>query len=215
MRKILHLGLERYPYFPNDEIIHQPILFTKPLAIAKKTLQSLKKCTAVILTSKEAVKHFLIPYGNCLNKEIKIISIGDKTTQQIIKAGYLVHYQAKDPTQEGIIDLLIKENLQIHFFLLIKSNLSRNKLDLFFTKNNLRFFPLISYETELNKKFEKIELSLIDAIFFTSPSCVKFFFEFYAEVPEHIQFIIMGPITMEALKKVNKKYLMNVEVILG
>ena len=80
--------------------------------ISEKEMLDIKKeaFDFIILTSPSIVRAFfyLVNEENLELNDAKIISIGPKTTREIIKFDYLNYFQAKKVTAEGLVNIIIK-----------------------------------------------------------------------------------------------------------
>ncbi len=215
MRKILHLGLTQTNYFPEDEVIHLPIIELKQNIFSSEVIDTFKMFDYVIVTSKSTVRFFVKPHQINLKRSVEYISIGEKTSDALKKMGVYPSYQATDSSQEGLVDLLDKLQIQNKKILLPRSNLGRNKVDQFLNEKKIPFLVIHPYETQLSKNFQKISLDHFHAIFFSSSSCIHFFFKVYLMIPSDITIIVMGKPTMNTLNGYNKQYLNKVELVLN
>ena len=215
MRRILHLGLTQGNYFPKDLVTHSPILELKPNYISAEIIDSLKEYDFVIVTSKATVNFFLKQHVINFKRSVQYISIGSETTKALQRQGLLTAYTSTNPSQEGLVDLLKTVDLNGKKFLLPRSNLARTYIDQFFKENQVCYRVIEVYETQLKKDFQKKSLEDFDALFFSSSSCVDFFFKFYCIIPNSLTIIAMGKPTLETLIKYNKEYLNRVELVLN
>ncbi len=215
MRRILNLGLNQTGYFPHDQCFHKPILTVYPASITENWIYQLFTIEAYLVTSKTTVKLFLDRYRKQIHPKAIFISIGAQTSQSLIDYGFVPSGEAKESTQEGMIECL-KQNrfFSRRLFAHPTSQLARQELKKFFKNQKISLFSFPCYQTMLNKKFEKEDLKDYDAIFFTSPSCVRFFFDFYPVIPNNLQFIAIGEITKQALIEKEKKFESRIELIL-
>jgi uroporphyrinogen-III synthase len=213
MRRILHLGLSIVDYFQRDIVIHTPIISLKKVEPSIQFLERAFDFSAMLITSKSTVEFFLKPYKKYFNPSLKIFSIGEKTSFAIKEAGFSVFQQAKHFTQEGLMEVIEPFKDKDWNFLFPRSNLARKEILRFFESAGMKMTSIICYETVFNPSFELIDLSQFDAIFFSCPSSVKFFFEKYPEAIINKEIIAIGEITYREIVNLNYNYNNKVNVI--
>jgi uroporphyrinogen-III synthase len=201
MPKLLHLGITTLESFENYEIVHDPIIDVVPKELSSQDLEWVCASTYCILTSKMAAKLFLVPYGHQLKNLKKMISIGRATTKVIESLGFHVDIQAESACQEGIIELLMGLDLVKEKVVLPRSNLSRREIDGYLLKAGIDFHLINLYQTVMNPKFSLPDLRLFEGVYFSSSSCVKYFFECYARLPNHLKTYCIGNVTAQSLLK--------------
>jgi uroporphyrinogen-III synthase len=112
-----------------------------------------------------------------------------------------VTYQASNSTQEGMIELLKLVQLKNKKIILPRSNLARKVIDAYLIDQKIPFETIDCYRTQFNPQHVKSNLNEFDALLFTSPSTVKFFFDFYTEIQSFLLFLVIGDITYRELIK--------------
>lgn len=145
---------------------------------------------SLIFTSQTAVKYLF----SWIKKEKillshQIIAIGKATSLAVEKEGFSC-ITAKEPTQEGVIDLL--EKMSGTFFW-PKSKKARKLLEIYLKERGSHFLDL--YDTNHVKPKNLVDLEKVSSIFFTSPSTVEAFFAIYQKIPKHVMIYAIGPIT--------------------
>ena len=201
MRKVLNLGLSSFYLSSSDHVVHNPIIAINSLPIDERVFENLEGNEIFVITSKSTVTQFLIPYKDKISLDSFMISIGSKTTEAILKSGYKVTYQASNSTQEGMIELLKLVQLKNKKIILPRSNLARKVIDAYLIDQKIPFETIDCYCTQFNPQHVKSNLNEFDALLFTSPSTVKFFFDFYTEIPSFLLFLVIGDITYRELIK--------------
>jgi|DewCreStandDraft_4_1066084.scaffolds.fasta_scaffold09497_4 uroporphyrinogen III methyltransferase/synthase len=202
--KVLFTGTTPEKYRDEGEIIWQQLIDFHPKKI--KNINLIKYYDYIIFTSKHAVKYFFSNIFNNKNdsrflNEIKILSIGKTTSDELKKYGIISDLQAKKESAEGLIELIKKNKIKRKKFLIPCSNLSDN-----FLVENLRKIgnsadKIIIYNNIPAKEVVKYDLNKIDKIIFTSPSTVKNFIKIYKKIPKHCQIITPGKTTMQEVIK--------------
>jgi uroporphyrinogen-III synthase len=201
MSKLLNLGITPLESFENYEIVHDPIIEIVPGLLTYQDLEWICASTYCILTSKIAAKLFLSSYGHQLKNLKKMISIGEATTKVIESLGFHVDIQAQSACQEGIVELLMGLDLVKEKIILPRSDLSRREIDGYLLKAGIDFYHINLYQTVMNPKFSVPDLSQFEGVYFSSSSCVKYFFECYGLMPDHLKTYCIGKVTSQSLLK--------------
>jgi uroporphyrinogen-III synthase len=186
---ILYLGIDAPP-----NVVHYPVIRTERIDSPEleKALSLWDRCTHVIFTSKNGVRHWP---GKLLGKIA--IAIGKATAREIRGARPML---APAATQEGVIALLETLDLKESFLLYPRSRLARPNLGNYLIEKNIPHYAFDLYDT-FPQKLEPIpDLTHFDEIVFTSPSVVRSFFQIFPSVPRNIQLTPIGPITKKVLK---------------
>ena len=158
------------------KVYHFPMINTSIININVDT----KSYTCLIFTSKNGVKYFL--KNNKKIEDKKIITIGNKTAQELKKYGFKADYICSRNYSNEMSNELKKNNVLLdQKSLLVQGNLSDNSL-----YDELKKFSsiekLIVYKTNHNKtKDPKLDDLLNEEpyIIFTSPSCFDAFNNLY------------------------------------
>jgi uroporphyrinogen-III synthase len=190
---ILYLGLDPSRYPSIKPILHYPVICTKklmtPELLHAKTLWH--QFTHVIFTSQTAVEFWS---SEVTFSEKVVIAVG-KATGYLLESRGISPLIAREETQEGVMALLEKLDLQGSYIFWPKSRLARPVLERFFVQNQVRYFALDLYDT-ITQKLEPVpNLSGVDEIVFTSPSTVRGFIEIYGSLPIDKKLTAIGPVT--------------------
>jgi hydroxymethylbilane synthase len=195
--RVLYFGLEA-PQNDDVRMIHYPLITTRPLpkedSMIQKGLLFAKTCSHVIVTSKMAVR-YLFELHPLFRDDVSFISVGKATTKELEKRGIRHIMTASEETQEGIISLLSENMPAASSFFWPRSLLARNTLLHFLEKSPHPFFSCVLYETHKMLPNNAISFDDVDELFFSSPSCVDAFFEFFKELPKGKKVRTQGPIT--------------------
>lgn len=154
------------------DIIHAPLIKIQPLAINDEFLE--KEYDWIILTSKNAVNLFL-PYLE-KTRFTKIASIGEKTTELLVKNGYQVDFEPAVYTQEGFIEEFPLDEVNIERVLYPTSRDARNILYDYLDDHGVEVVKFSIYQPvdniesiqTINDRWDDINI-----ITFSSPSGVK------------------------------------------
>lgn len=203
-QKTLYLGLDPMRFLTHGPIIHAPIIQTVPLKekLDQATQMEFKKATHVLFTSGQSIKYLFELFRS--NAEFlhqlsqkSLLAVGLSTKHALNQRGCYVDYTAKCESQEGLIELLSKMRWSPHHHLFYPhSQKARQKLILFLKEKGVSSTSMSLYDTLYCEDFNtKINLQEYQEIVFTSPTCVKYFFEKVGELPGHITPRFIGPIT--------------------
>jgi uroporphyrinogen-III synthase len=184
------------------DLVHYPIIKTIPLEIPSHIWEDFADYTHILLTSKNAVAIFLSQLKDqSLLKNKQIIAIGKSTAAKLTQEGFAPHQIAEDESQEGIINLLKRQDLHDAYIFYPRSTLARKKLEHYMISKGIRHQICDLYETVFQKPEPSPDFSKIDEIIFTSPSTVKGFIAAFGSIPPNTKLTCIGPITEEELKK--------------
>jgi uroporphyrinogen-III synthase len=206
-QKILHLGISHKEAFLKDDVEFSPIIHLSEIPIDKSLYASFSQANYLIVTSKAVVSFFLKPFRNFINPKIKILAIGKSTKLAIEKENFSTFKVAKEATQEGMIELVSQLDLKDQLLLYPHSDLARKNLRDFLIKNKILHHSFSCYKTEKNPFFAKKDLQSFHGVYFTSPSCVRFFFETYECGYEHLICYCIGDVTTSYLKDMQSELL--------
>jgi uroporphyrinogen-III synthase len=194
-------------------LIHYPVIkiVARPLdhPEIKQAFDDLDEYTHLIFTSKNAVKVFFDAFFAlklCLEmlKSKTVIAIGKVTAGYLSAKGLPPHCICLEETQEGIVRLLNRMNLEDAYIFMPRSSLSRPVLSNFFKEREIRYQACDLYDT-VSQVIEPIpNLEEVDEVVFTSPSTVKAFVEIFGGLPKGIKCLAIGPVTEQALYDINK-----------
>lgn len=136
-----------------------------------------------------------------------IVSIGEVTTAELKKYGIIPQLTPQLDSSTGIIELFRSKGISGEEILIPRSDIALNILPdgLRALGNNVHVITV--YYTQPVRNLEKIDLSQIDIIVFTSPSGVKSFLKHYGEIPFHIKVITRGEQTQEAYERNSALYI--------
>lgn len=196
--------------FPTIEI--KPVRDTKEQQLSVKNL---KDYDFLVFTSVNGVSNYfevLASHGKDSRelKGKKIIAIGEKTSEELLKYNLSSDYMPATYTAEGIISLAEGLNLDGKKMLIPRALVARELLPETLRMMGVEVEVLCVYETfvpsyskqELDAIKEKFSDAKIDLVTFTSSSTVTNFFSLLGEDPELFSrtgFACIGPVTAETL----------------
>lgn len=199
-RKVLHTGLEG----------EYPLIETIPFAIETLPLLELQDTTHLIITSKMAAEYFfkaLEVYATDV-RHIPCIAVGKATSEKLKDYGFQEVITAEDESSEGVVKELQKIQSQIKKLFWPHSARSRSTISDFVKKSNLAcslacslaFVDCPLYDTKPKRPEKLPDLQEYDELFFSSPSTVDAFFEFYKTYPRGMLCTTQGKVTENHLK---------------
>lgn len=207
-KAILYVGTDPTHYQGRGRVIHYPVIRLVPKPVSdphiERCLCSLSVYTHILFTSKQAVSIFFSlveSYPEFSPRAYQYLSIGAATTHAIQSRGGLAIQQALVATQEGVIDLIEKIPHQEMVVLYPRSSQARPLLADFFAKQKIVHTICDLYDPCVQSSLPIPDLAEIDEIVFTSPSTVRGFLEIFAQVPDQIRLVAIGPITQRALQE--------------
>lgn len=206
-KKILFTGTTPERYRHLGELECSPMIELKGL-IKTISAKSIKKYGCIVFTSKHGVKYFFEAFNRAGSDSRalsgkKIFSVGSVTSAELEKHGIKPDIQAVFETAQGLLDEFKKRKIRGENVLLPCSALSYDTLGKGLSALGNRVKSLIVYENIMPEHAAQKDLTGLDAIVFTSPSCVKNFKKIYGSVPAGLEIITTGRITKEAA--VNEK----------
>lgn len=211
MKRILYLGLNPIVGTLEEEVVHFPVICTKPKHFdsseIKLALSDFKFATHLVITSKNGFRYLLdllAEYNIDIQylQKMKIFSVGKKTSAYIQQKGFSIFFEAKHEQAEGLIEIFDTLDLKDASLFWPHSQQARDLITKYFELKKIKHTAIAIYDTVYN--IPNIEISLLnfDEIVFTSPSTVDGFFQIFNEIPTHIQIKTIGPITESYLQKI-------------
>lgn len=208
--RLLITGLDTTPYMHLGKTIHSPLIeiqFIEENKELEDKINNLQEYQSLLFTSRNAVQGFfksLYKLGKDTRslKHLNICSIGQMTTIELLKYGLLVDNQSTTEDSSGVISMF-QENRIDGKILNPRSDLSLEIISNGLKNIGLDIDSVVAYNNVMPTEINKIDLSTIDTIVFTSPSCVKNFIKVYEKIPLNIKIIARGSTTFDYLLKLN------------
>jgi uroporphyrinogen-III synthase len=210
-KTVLYLGLDSPPFYEKGHVIHYPIIQIVPRQPSSSEIvasfSQIPLYTHFIFTSKSAVKIFaefllFFEFNSHFMEGKVVISVGNKTADYLQKKLIPVTIIATHETSEGIIQELNKVDLSNAYVFWPHSALSRPLIKNYLNQKKIPHSTCIIYDTFPLKTSTLPDLSTIDEIVFTSPSCVKAFILAFGSLPLNKVLTPIGPITALELTNV-------------
>lgn len=213
MKRILYLGTDPTQFAAqghfDGHLIHYPVIQIVPKSPLEPPLKmaydELQEYTHLIFTSKNAVQIFFhhlneLKWNKAVLTNKTVIAIGAVTAAHLKAQGTILAHIAENESQEGLVQLLSKLDIEDAYFFLPRSALSRPVLSRFCIEREIRFQACDLYDTTTLKATPIPDLKEIDEIVFTSPSTVKAFMEIFGALPQGKKLLAIGPVTENALR---------------
>jgi uroporphyrinogen-III synthase len=217
MKRILYLGTDPTQFESqghcHGHLIHYPVIKILPRPLddpeIRQAYDDLDEYTHLLFTSKNAVKIFcqhIEELQKPLNtfKTQTLIAIGEVTAAHLSSQGLAPQLVSREETQEGVVKMLNRIDLQNAYVFMPRSTLSRPILSNYFQEQQIRYQACDLYDTVTQNLDPKPDLAEIDEIVFTSPSTVRAFLEIFGKLPLGKKFFAIGPITEESLRSCTK-----------
>jgi len=195
--KILFLSMDYQRYRYLGRIISFPLLRFKRAEHISRT--AVEHADGIIFTSPRAVKFFFEDIEPKVVKDKSIYAVGAVTAAYLMDLGVKPTIAAPGNSSESLTDEMRGHLVFGKRILYPTSNLSANRIVDILTERGAVVNKVILYNTEKRKQ-ERADLSGVDAVFFTSPSTVKFFKEDYG-IPRKIKYMAIGAVTKEYAEK--------------
>lgn len=203
---VLVTGLDSTIYNQLGNVIHTPLIAIEPLedkTDLKKVIENITSYQHLVFTSRNTVIYFFEALYQ-LKKDARdlshltIYSIGKITSASLLQHGIVANEQAMPEDSYGMIQLF--ENKQIDGKILIpRSDKALGIIPNGLKKLNLEVETVPAYRNVMPTDPQIIDLSSIDIIVFSSPSCINNFKSIYKEIPLDKAIIVKGETTYNHL----------------
>lgn len=209
-KKILVTGLSSTPYNHLGKVIHTPLIAIEAIDDNKELqaqISRLAEFDNLLFTSKNTVYYFFEELRRSGKdsrslQHLRIFSIGKTTSIELAKNGILADYQAASEDSEGVVDMFRNNHIE-GCILIPRSDLALEIIPKGLREVGLRVKTVIAYKNTMPKDPKRVDFSSIDAIVFTSPSCVNNFLKIYGNIPVNKQIIVRGSTTYNYLKELD------------
>lgn len=210
---ILVTGTDAEQYQKDGIVIHQPLIQIEEITennILEETLHQLDGFDWIFFTSRHTV-HFFFKALMKNDKDtralgnLRVASIGQMTSEALRQYGIVPDLQAGRESSEGLIkDIEIKEILNGKV-LIPRSDLGLPVLPEGLTELGWEVTTLNVYHNTFPEGLKPLDLSKIQVIVFSSPSCVTNFVRLYGAIPKDKQFIFRGKETEKRFLELKNK----------
>jgi len=205
MGKVLYLGTDLSYSAEGKEVIHYPVIRVVPKNIQ---IENISKFTHFILTSKNAVE-ILCSYEEKIENYLqgKCLSIGPATTKALQSFGIDPFLEAKNCSQEGLIEEISSLSWEGAYICYPRSSLARPFLAEYLQQQKIAHQVVDLYDTVYQMPYVIHSFDDIEEVVFTSSSTVKGFFRIFTTFPPGVKWKFQGPITeatfWEKMKRCN------------
>jgi len=209
-KNILVLGTHAEGYAHLGKVIHTPLIEITGCKDKNRLYQSireLKYFRYLLFTSRYAVHYFFqalseLHLDSRYLADIRIVSIGKITSEKLRQYGISSDLEAEEEDSYGVINLFSKEDTTKENRVLIpRSDIALDIIPSGLRSLGFNVKTIAVYHNSYPAFPEKVNLSTIDSVVFTSPSCVDNFIRLYGEIPSHIHCITKGRVTQEKYNK--------------
>ncbi len=211
--RVLVTGTDAKPYLHLGTIVHTPLIEISSANNQQELaneIEQLKRYNYLLFTSRYAVHYFftkLISMGfdNRELNGLKIISIGSTTSNELKEIGIKADLEATDNTSEGVVELFQKlkaETGKTGSVLLPRSNIALPIIPEGLGNLGYQVKCVSAYENHFPANPQKVDLSTIDTIVFSSPSCIDGFLKLYGALPKGKNIVCRGSTTQNHLRQI-------------
>lgn len=200
-------SLQKQLMLLGSEVLLQPLLDARAMALKTSFQQDLAASTTLIFTSQQGVSFFFKAlYQERLDIRMlsgkKIYAVGRKTAKRLAEKGLIVAGIPKEYSQQGILDLLDSDLSEAKIFLPLAKQASP------YLKNQLQQRAALCFEHYL---YESVAVKPVnssylvfeceDIFVFTSSEMVKAFLEAFPGNYFQNPVLALGPLTARACEK--------------
>jgi uroporphyrinogen III methyltransferase/synthase len=204
---ILITGRHKEHYEQLGIIIHQPLIQIEEIEDnpeLEKQLNRLDQFDWLFFTSASAVNFFFEAFfkkgkdSRSLN-QLKVASVGHATSRALRLYGIVPDLQATEESSEGLLFDIQTKNIPNGRALIPRSNLGLPILPEGLAKLGWQVWILPIYKNIFPDNLKSLDLTKIQQIVFSSPSCVTNFIRLYGHFPTDKKYIFRG-------KETEKRY---------
>ncbi len=209
-KNILVTGTHAEGYAHLGKVIHTPLIEItgcEDKSLLYQSIQELQSFQYLLFTSRYAVRYFFeavseLHLDSRYLRGIQIVSIGKVTSKELCQYGILPDLEAEEEDSYGIIHLFSQEEKARGSGVLIpRSDIALDIIPVGLRSLGMVVKTLTVYHNSFPAFPEKVDLSTIDTVVFTSPSCVDNFVRLYGDIPSDIHCITKGRVTQERYTK--------------
>ena len=181
---------------PDPSFAHTPLIEIRPVGDTnelERADKDMENYNYLLYTSRNAVTYF-----PPRSKQIRVVSIGNTTSEALRQAGATEIEQVEQDNSYGVIDWFARQPRGS--VLIPRSNLALSLIPNGLRDLGFEVTTVTAYENHMPENPQKVDLSQIDKIVFTSPSTIDNFIILYGSLPKGKQYITRGPITEQYLQ---------------
>ena len=147
----------------------------------------------LLFTSRHTVKHFAKFLHQPLPPSVRIVSIGCTTTAALQQAGFQDISQPASDNSYGVIEWFSQQPRG--HVLIPRSDIALSIIPDGLRYRGFQVTTVTAYHNRMPENPQKVDISTIDRIVFTSPSTVSHFISLYGSLPTDKVYETRGPIT--------------------
>lgn len=206
---ILVTGTQKEHYEQIGTVIHQPLIQIEPIEPNPELdnhLNQLHQFDWLFFTSRYAVNFFF----EALQKKgkdsrslngIKIASVGNITTEALKQVGIVPDLQASEESSEGLLNDIETNRIASGKVLIPRSDIGLLVLPEGLLRLGWEVTTLSIYSNIFPENLKPLDLTEVQIIVFSSPSCVTNFKHLYGHFPQDKQYIFRGKETEKRFKQ--------------
>jgi uroporphyrinogen III methyltransferase/synthase len=182
-RRILYTGIDPFACSFDGKVVHYPLISIEPADNLSSV--DLDRYTGVIFTSRNAVRHF---FRAAAPGSRELLAIGAATAAEIVRYGYRAAAVADPPDSDALVKLVDGRDHEGRWLYPCSQR----------SENVLHHHPRIDAVTIYRTVFvdqPTVDLTLFDAVVFSSPSTVESFFRMYTAIPSGCAVYVFGQVT--------------------
>ncbi|WP_027449124.1 uroporphyrinogen-III synthase [Xylanibacter brevis] len=183
---------------PNKDFIHTPLIEIVPVddrSALQRAADNISNYDYVLFTSRYAAKYV----GKLFAQARQIVSIGSTTTAALQQSGIEAMSEVEEDNSYGVIEWF--RHQPCGRVLIPRSNLALPIIPEGLRELGFEVECVTAYVNRMPEHAEKVNLSEVERIVFTSPSTIDNFIRLYGFIPTDKQLETRGPITEQHLQK--------------
>lgn len=210
---ILVTGNQTEHYGQIGRVIHQPLIHIEkiyPDQLLDDQLNRLNQFDWLFFTSRYAVNFFF----EVLEKKgkdsrilsgLRIASVGNVTSGALRLFGIIPDLQATEESSEGLLKIIQAKGITQGKVLIPRSDIGLPVLPVGLTQLGWEVSTVPVYRNTIPTDVKPLDLSEVQIIVFSSPSCVTNFKQVYGHFPEGKQYIFRGKETEKRYTELKEK----------
>lgn len=178
------------------DVVCTPLIEIVPVSderTLQETAAGINSYDYLLFTSRHTIKHFAKFLHQPLPPSVRIVSIGCTTTAALQKAGFKDISQTASDNSYGVIKWFSQQPRG--HVLIPRSDIALSIIPDGLRYRGFQVTTVTAYHNRMPENPQKVDISTIDRIVFTSPSTVSHFISLYGSLPTDKVYELRGPIT--------------------
>lgn len=208
-QNVLVTGTTSEEYAHLGNIIHTPLIEIKGYEENYELYQVIEDLSSfdyLLFTSRHAVHYFFdsLKKKNLDGRKLfglRIFSIGRTTSNELHKHGITPDVQVEEQDSYGVINAFSEEKASAANVLIPRSDIALDIIPEGLRLLGLNVKTVKAYRNVLPENAIKVNLSYIESIVFSSPSCVDNFLKLYGKIPNETTIYAKGRVTRKHLEE--------------